>query len=149
MIVLATHDGGQPLSTSVLAKTAFVPRKYLEQILRDLKRAELVTAQAGAHGGYRLSRPADQITAGQIVRCLDQTTIMDCVSERPSKPCEQLKGCGLRPLWQQLQDAMHAVLDATSLQQLTCSPCAAPSRLLDSEPVLPIMHQPQPCLPGH
>lgn len=125
MIVLAEQLGDELLSTTELARTAHIPRKYLEQILRELKSAGLVTAQAGARGGYRLARPAAQITAGQIVRCLDQTQIMDCVSETPRKPCERMFGCSLRPLWQRLQDAMHEVLDSTSLEQLAFNQCVS------------------------
>lgn len=125
MIILAEQLGEELMSTTELARTAQIPRKYLEQILRELKGAGLVVAQAGARGGYRLSRPAGQITAGQIVRCLDQTQIMDCVSDAPRKPCERMFGCSLRPLWQRLQNAMHEVLDATSLDQLAFNPCVS------------------------
>jgi len=135
MIVLAERLGDELVSTSELARTAQIPRKYLEQILRDLKAAGLVLSQPGARGGYRLSRPAAQISAGQVVRSLDHTDIMGCVSDAPAKPCERLFGCSLRPLWQRLQDAMHEVLDATSLDQLAFNPCvSSPTRAPRPEP---------------
>ena len=104
--------------------------------IRDSKGAGLVTAQAGARGGYRLARPAAQISAGQIVRSLDQTDIMGCVGEAPSKPCEHMFGCSLRPLWQRLQDAMHDVLDATSLEQLALKPCVSSTTRTTTSPAL-------------
>lgn len=124
MIVLAEQFGDEVVSTAELARTAHIPRKYLEQILRDLKAADLVISQAGARGGYRLARPAARITAGQIVRSLDQTVIMSCVgASQQSRSCDHIFGCSLRPLWQRLQDAMHRVLDETSLEQLAFNGC--------------------------
>ncbi|MFT4976003.1 MAG: Rrf2 family cysteine metabolism transcriptional repressor [Myxococcota bacterium] len=148
MIVLAEQLGEELVSTAELARIAHIPRKYLEQLLRDLKGAGLVVAQAGARGGYRLSRPSEQITAGQIVRSLDQTDIMSCVGAEPRKPCDRIFGCSLRPLWQRLQDAMHEVLDATSLDQLAFNPCIATpthsdsSEVDDIRPTLAIQQRP-------
>ena len=127
MIVLAEQLGDEVVSTAELARTAHIPRKYLEQILRDLKAAKLVLSQAGARGGYRLARSAAHITAGQIVRSLDQTEIMACVgASQQSRSCDHIFGCSLRPLWQRLQDAMHSVLDETSLDQLAFNRCVSP-----------------------
>ena len=144
MILLAEQLGDELLSTAEVARRAYIPRKYLEQILRDLKRGGLVLSQAGVHGGYRLARPAARITAGQIVRCLDHVDVMGCVSKEPKKkaPCDHLRGCALRPLWQRLQGAIHEVLDATTLEQLAFNPClAAPDTAVSfdgpDEPDLP------------
>lgn len=125
MLLLAEQVDDELLSTTELARRALIPRKYLEQILRDLKQAGLVISHAGVHGGYRLSRAPAQITAGEVVRCLDQVDVMGCVSAEPQAPCEQRRGCSLRPLWQRLQSAIQDVLDSTTLDQLAVTPCLA------------------------
>jgi Rrf2 family cysteine metabolism transcriptional repressor len=112
MLLLASEPDGQRMSATELAERARIPRKYLEQILRDLKSAGLIRSYAGVQGGYQLTRPTTEITAGEVVRSLDQMNIMGCVG-----------GCSLRPLWQRLYAAMHEVLDSTTLQQLTESSC--------------------------
>ena len=111
------------MSAGELAERARIPRKYLEQILRDLKRTGLIRSYAGVHGGYQLTRPTTEITAGEVVRSLDQMNVMSCVGEVVTPSCDQLLGCSLRPLWQRLYQAMHDVLDSTTLQQLTEGSC--------------------------
>lgn len=136
MILLAEQMGDELLSTSELARRAFIPRKYLEQILRDLKQAKLICSRPGVNGGYRLARPAHQITAGQVVCCLDRMSIMTCVGKNNKPPCDHQVGCTLRPLWQRLYAAMHEVLDSTTLEQLAFNPC------LSKHSALPIA---EPC----
>ncbi len=123
MILLAEREGDQPLSAQKMSCLGKIPRKYLEQILRDLKQAGLISAQVGARGGYRLARPSARISAGEVIRCLDQMNIMTCVGEHRGPPCDHIMGCSLRPLWQRLHQAMQDVLDATSLQQLVQEAC--------------------------
>jgi len=143
MILLAEQVNGHLLSTTEMSRRAFIPRKYLEQILRDLKKADLVCSQPGVRGGYRLARSADQITAGEIVRSLDQMNIMTCVGESNKPPCDHMLGCSLRPLWQRMYDAMSAVLDSTTLDALTINPCITSKKSV-SEPInnqgLPILN---------
>lgn len=125
MLLLASGSTALRMSTTEISESARIPRKYLEQILRDLKRAGLVRSYAGVHGGYELTRPATEITTGEIVRSLDSMSVMSCVGEAHSTDaaCEQLLGCSLRPLWQRLYEAMHEVLDSTTLHQLTEGSC--------------------------
>jgi Rrf2 family cysteine metabolism transcriptional repressor len=123
MLLLASEPDGQRMSATELAERARIPRKYLEQILRDLKSAGLIRSYAGVQGGYQLTRPTTEITAGEVVRSLDQMNIMGCVGAASEPSCDQLLGCSLRPLWQRLYAAMHEVLDSTTLQQLTESSC--------------------------
>jgi len=132
MLMLASEHEGRRMSAGELSERAQIPKKYLEQILRDLKGAGLIRSYAGVHGGYQLTRPTTEITAGEVVRSLDQMNIMSCVGTLPEPSCDHLLGCSLRPLWQRLYSAMHEVLDSTTLQQLTegsCIGAAAPLSL--------------------
>ena len=138
MLLLASGSTGLRMSTTELSDSARIPRKYLEQILRDLKRAGLVRSYAGVRGGYELTRPATEITTGDIIRSLDSMNVMSCVGKDHSTDaaCEQLLGCSLRPLWQRLDQAMHEVLDSTTLHQLVQGACGSPQNQ-ESPPASP------------
>lgn len=135
MVLLAEQLGDELLSAKELSRREEIPLKYLEQILSELKRGGLVVSQAGARGGYRLARPARDITVRQVVRALDgPVSPMLCEAAGQARV-----GQRLRPLWQRLEDAMSTVLDATSLDDLAWStrldaPAVAPAPDAAQEP---------------
>ena len=59
------------LTAEALAQSQGLPSKFLESILNDMRRAGLLTSQRGPDGGYRLARPAEQITVADVIRPLD------------------------------------------------------------------------------
>ena len=123
MVVLAEQLGDELTSASELARTEEIPLKYLEQILAELKRGELVQSFPGARGGYRLARPARDITVGEVVRVLDGSQApMSC--NQPAEDTPRAQG-NLRVLWQRLHRAISDVLDGTTLDQLTFRPTLA------------------------
>jgi len=70
LLFLAEEQGGAPVQLSRIAETQRVPPKYLELIMLDLKKAGLVKSARGPKGGYKLTRPAHQISFGEIVRSI-------------------------------------------------------------------------------
>jgi Rrf2 family protein len=70
MAELATSDG-QPTKADAISRRQDISLKYLLDILRDLKRAELVRSKRGPDGGFTLSRPAEQITLADVFRAID------------------------------------------------------------------------------
>lgn len=117
MVLLAEQFGDELLSAKELARREHIPLKYLEQILAELKRSGLVVSQAGARGGYRLARNARDIQVAQVVSALDGP-----VSPTPRERSDEAAiGQRLRPLWARLENAMNAVLEATTLDQLRWS----------------------------
>ena len=70
MMVLARNER-KLMQTKAIAKSADVPHKFLEAILSDLKNHGMVSSKRGVMGGYQLSRPADLITIGDIIRIMD------------------------------------------------------------------------------
>ncbi len=123
LIRLAEQRGGGVLSAARIAREEGVPLKYLERILAELRRAGLVTSQAGARGGYRLARAPEAITAGEVVRALDGSLApMECVH---GEVCASQASCRLRPLWVRLDAAMRAVLDEASLAALAAGEAPA------------------------
>ncbi len=79
---LALQGPAATVNVRALAKSQDIPVRFLEVILNELKQGGFVLSVRGKHGGYRLARGADQITVGQIIRFLDNT------SESPAPPHE-------------------------------------------------------------
>jgi Rrf2 family protein len=129
LIYLASHAGQGLVPAREIAESWHVPVKYLEQILRTLREGGLVEGQVGVGGGYRLTRPASAITAGEVIRLLDgRIAPMGCVSTFDYVPCEFEPTCGLKRLWARSREAMLAVLDGTTVADL-CVPVRAAAML--------------------
>ena len=71
LVYLARHSENGLVSAETISKAQKIPHKFNEQILVALKRARYVSSVKGQHGGYRLARPADQITLAEIIRLFD------------------------------------------------------------------------------
>jgi len=110
MIQLAKHVGEGPLSLKRIAKEHDLSEHYLEQLVPPLRNAGLVKSVRGAYGGYVLAKPANEITAGDIIRILEGpiTPVEGIEDEEPAK----------QQLWIQIRDAVKHVLDTTSLDDL-------------------------------
>ncbi|MBQ9062223.1 MAG: Rrf2 family transcriptional regulator [Eubacterium sp.] len=78
MIDLAVHEQESAVSAQSIAERQDLSERYLEQLIRAMKKAGLVESIRGAGGGYRLARPADQISVGDILRALEGS--IDAVS---------------------------------------------------------------------
>jgi Rrf2 family protein len=94
-----------------------LPRKFVEAILGDLRRAGIVRSMRGADGGYALARPATEISLGAVIRAVDGP-LAEVRGLRPDEMnytglAEHLPG-----LWIAVRAALRKVLDETSLQQL-------------------------------
>jgi len=118
MLDLAAHADDGAVRLKDLADRNNIPVKFLEQIFLALRNAGVVRSQVGAHGGYMLSRPAEEITLGEVIRTLDGTIApVGCVSKIAYEPCTcpDERACPLRAAMNQVRDAIVAVVDYTSL----------------------------------
>ena len=70
LLALAELDADS-ISSAELAERERIPRKFLEQILADLKRDGILQSRRGAAGGYSLLKPADTITFGHVLRLIE------------------------------------------------------------------------------
>jgi Rrf2 family transcriptional regulator, cysteine metabolism repressor len=115
MVDLALHDGQDLQPIQDVASRQGIPQRYLEQVLLQLKRSGFLYARRGSAGGYRLSRPADQITVGALLRAVEGP------SSGPDSPRRGGRGedaAGLRDLWQEIEEAVASVVDRTTLDDL-------------------------------
>jgi len=119
MVALARMDHGEPVSLTDIAEAEELPRAYLEQIIGGLRDAGIIDSQRGAHGGYRLARPANEVRMGAIMRALEGPIVpMACLAEEGS-PCNRTGNCSVIPLWSRVRDAVAVALDSFTLADLT------------------------------
>ncbi len=116
MIEMAKRKDGKPISLREIAKNQSISGKYLEQMASALKIAGLVESVRGAEGGYRLARPAEQITVWDIYCVLDIAgDPIDCTSP----PCERMAFCSTRSVWREMADSITKILKSHTLDELS------------------------------
>ncbi len=122
MVDLARHYGERPRSLTDISQAESLPLAYLEQLIKLLRESEppLVTSTRGAHGGYKLTRPPEQIVMGEIVRVLEGPIApMICATEgEMSQICNFLDSCRTKYLWARVRDAVAQALDSITLADL-------------------------------
>ena len=126
LIELGRNEQSSPVSLKALAEGEGLPLAYLERIVALLKKAGLVEATRGAHGGYRLARPATEIRMDEAVLALEgRVAPMSCfVEDRPDKSgvlCSHHDTgdlCATRLLWMRVQGSVTEALHRTTLAEL-------------------------------
>ncbi len=92
--------------------------KYLEQIVTPLHRAGLVRSIRGSQGGYRLARPAEKYTAGEILRALEGSFAPIACLEDGAEECARYSECPTVGFWEGLYKAITDYIDSVTLDQL-------------------------------
>lgn len=102
-----------------IAENQNISESYLEQVFTSLRKAGLVMAIRGAQGGYKLGRPADQITVAEILKSLEgPLTPVQCVGMDVVQQCDRVDSCFTRPFWEDLNKVINDFLENTTLQDL-------------------------------
>lgn len=115
MLDIAKEGGGRPVPVKEIAKRQDISEKYLEQIISQFSKAGLVRSIRGAQGGYILSRPANEITAGNILRAAEGSIApVECCESG----CDHSDGCMTFGLYKRIQDAIDSVVDSTTLADM-------------------------------
>lgn len=122
MVALGMEEGaGEVVRIQAIADAQSIPKRFLEQILNDLKDAGVVTSRRGVQGGYRLARPADRISLAEIIRHIDGPLApVRCVSERFYErcTCPDEARCGIRSVMREVRDAVSDMLEGVTLAEL-------------------------------
>ncbi len=121
IIDLAIYGKKKPVPLSEVARRQKISIKYLEQLVRKLKQAGMISSQRGPFGGHSLAKPISDITVGDIVRTLEETTaITDCAeTEDPlCGTCNQAGDCLSRWVWVEASKAMFHYLDSITVDRL-------------------------------
>jgi len=120
MTEFAKAHGMGPLSLGEVSRTEHLPLPYLEQLASSLKRAGLLGAHRGVHGGYFLDRSPDEISVLDVVRAVEgEVAPVECVATSYHEgQCVRDSDCASRTLWQRVKDSVDSVLAATTLADL-------------------------------
>ncbi len=124
LLQLGRQSGGHPVSLKAIAEAETLPLAYCERIAALLKKAGLVEATRGAHGGYVLARPADEITMDEAVLALEGAIApMDCFFDDHAGRvlCSHEAdgaGCATKLLWTRVQMGVIRSLQRTTLAEL-------------------------------
>jgi len=116
MLDLALHCHQGPISLAGISKRQEISLSYLEQLFSKLRQRELVSSVRGPGGGYRLSRPADEIFVAEIVDAVNES--IDATNCGGTGGCQHGEVCLTHYLWCDLSDQIHDFLSGISLASL-------------------------------
>lgn len=121
------------VSIQAISRLQNIPKRFLEQILNDLKSAGIVASKRGVTGGYRLRKPPQQITLADIIRHIEGPLApVSCVSETCYEKCScpDESRCAIRNVMKDVRAAIVKLMENTTLADL-----AERARKLEQEPM--------------
>lgn len=123
LITLARHrEVDECLSLAEIARREKLPHAYLEQLVRDLRRAGLVVATRGQAGGYRLARPASGIAMADAVRALEGPLLeMPCSGAGDLEHCDRPQPCSVHEVFQRVYESLSLSLGTTTLADVAAT----------------------------
>ena len=121
LIVLGLHTNEEVVRIQTISEQQNIPKRFLEQILNDLRTAGILESRRGLGGGYRLKLPPEKITLGTVIRLIEGPLApVSCVSEKFYEKCScpSEEKCGIRSIMKEVRDAIVRILDAVTLAEL-------------------------------
>jgi Rrf2 family protein len=129
---LALADGG-PLKREQIAQAQEIPTAFLQNILIELRHAEIVEAQRGRDGGFRLARPAEEITVADIVRAVSGP-LATIRGVRPPAVEYNEAAEPLKEVWVALRTNIRSILEHVTLANLAANKMPANVRKITADP---------------
>lgn len=122
MIDLAAQAGaGRPVFIADVARRQDIPRRFLENILLELRKHGLVVSHRGKAGGYALARDPQTITFADVIRAIDgPLALTPCTSQTAYRRCEDCIDeveCGIRKTLLKVRDASAVILEGSNLAE--------------------------------
>lgn len=119
LIDLAVHSEEEAVSISSVSVRQGISESYLEQLVGKMRRAGLVVSIRGAQGGYRLAKPASEISVGDILRALEgNLEAVECPGLNEDRGCEEADFCVTKYVWQRINESITDAVDGITLDQL-------------------------------
>jgi Rrf2 family protein len=121
LIVLGLNPGKEVLRIHTISQQQNIPKRFLEQILNDLRTAGILESKRGLAGGYRLRMPPEKITLARVIRLIEGPLApVSCVSENFYEKCScpDEEKCGIRSIMKEVRDAIVEILEGVTLAQL-------------------------------
>lgn len=114
------------VSAKDIADTYRIPLPLLSKILQNLARAGLLVSEQGTHGGYKLARDAQDITALEVIRTIDGPIILThCFTEHAE--CDQSDLCPVREPLRKVHEGILRLLSSISISDMTTDDMPVPS----------------------
>lgn len=121
LVALARAPVDEPVLISDIAESQAIPKKFLEQILLDLKHHGIVVSRRGKFGGYQLLKRPEEITFGQVLRIVDGPIApLPCLSRIAYRRCDDCKceaDCEIRHVFADVARETRRVLDSSTIAQ--------------------------------
>jgi Rrf2 family cysteine metabolism transcriptional repressor len=121
LLVLGLNYGEGIVRIQAISKEQNIPKRFLEQILNDLKSAGIVQSRRGMAGGYRLAKAPEEITLAAVVRHLDGALApVSCVSERFYEKCScpDETRCAIRSVMSEVREAVVKIAERVTIAEL-------------------------------
>src|SRR5512143_1526868 len=121
MLVLGLNYEQPVVRIQTISDQQNIPKRFLEQILNDLKSAGLVQSKRGVAGGYRLARRPEEITLAAVVRHTEGALApVSCVSERFYEKCScpDESRCAIRSAMKEIRDAIVKIAERVTIAEL-------------------------------
>jgi len=121
LVVLGLSYGEGVVKIQTISDQQNIPKRFLEQILNDLKLAGVLESKRGIAGGYRLSKPPEQISLALVIRHIEGPLApVSCVSEKfyARCTCPDEARCGIRSVMKDVREAIVQVLDGVTVAEL-------------------------------
>lgn len=119
---IATQAPEFPVKSSEISNAKSIPKKFLETILAELVRAEILVSKMGHQGGYVLNRPPNDINVAEVIRLFDGAiALLPCATYTYFKPCEECLDvdlCKIRHTFKELRDLSVEFLKSKSILDL-------------------------------
>ena len=132
LFLLAERRIGEPVMIAEIANEARIPRKFLEQILLDLKKRGILHSVRGKHGGYTLGRAPDKISFAEVIRAIDgPLALSPCASVTAYRKCDDCideTTCILRKVLLAVRDATADILETRTLAEAMSETTPAPKK---------------------
>ena len=135
LLVLGLNYDQPVVRIQTISEQQNIPKRFLEQILNDLRSAGVVQSRRGVAGGYRLARPPEEITLAVVIRHIEGALApVSCVSERFYEKCScpDESRCAIRSVMKEVREAVVRIAE-----RLTIADLCERSRRLKQEPVNP------------
>lgn len=119
LIDLALYSENEAASIASISARQHISESYLEQLIGKLRKAGLVVSVRGAGGGYKLAKPAEEISVGNILRALEgNLDPVECPGLKEESACDGAEFCVTKYVWQRINDSINQTVDEIKLSQL-------------------------------
>lgn len=134
LIELASEPGSEAVTADELGRRQDIPHNFLQSILGDLRKADILRAQRGASGGWRMAKQAGDVTVADVIRAVDGP-LVSVYGVRPESVEYQGRAEVLKPVWVAARDALREVLESVSVADLVAGtlPDAVAERTADED----------------